>query len=191
MEHTSMENESQGATLIDSPAATPEAAKTVEPEGATTAPDTNQPNDNQADIASQLASANRRIHELNKENEKRRKEATESEKTALAEQGKFKELYEKSNSELEKLRGDLSAKERAILIRDVAQKFNLPDELRDRLRGETVEELEGDAKGLAKFATTKREAPMSEANHKGNGNSAVADDDFMKSVAVQMGMRVP
>lgn len=185
-----MENESQGATLTDSPAATPEAVKTTGTEGATTAPDTTPTNDNPADIAAQLASANKRIHELNKENEKRRKEATESEKNALAEQGKFKELFEKSQSELETLKGDLTAKERAIMVRDVAHKFNLPDELRDRLRGDTAEELESDAKGLAKFATTKREAPASEANQRG-ANGAIADDDFMKSVALQMGMRSP
>lgn len=164
-----MENESQGATLTDSPATTPDAAKMVEQEGTSTVPDTTPTTpDNQADIAAQLASAHRRIHELNKENEKRRKEATESEKAKLAEQGEFKKLYDEATEELAKVRADLASRERDLLLRGIAQKFNLPDELRDRLRGDTAEELEADAKALAKFAVVKREAPASEAAATGN-----------------------
>ena len=43
--------------------------------------------------------------------------------------------------------------ERELLIRDVAAEYKLPKELAARLSGETKEELDADAKALAKFAT--------------------------------------
>lgn len=49
-----------------------------------------------------------------------------------------------------------NAKEtRALLVENVALKAGLPDEALDRLKGETREELEADAKALAKLLGTK------------------------------------
>lgn len=46
--------------------------------------------------------------------------------------------------------------ERQILVRDVADEFNLPPALRDRLKGETEEELKADAKVLAELVPQQR-----------------------------------
>jgi hypothetical protein len=167
-----MENETQVETAIVSPDTTPEAGKTPEQEGASTAPDTTPTTPEKPEtieeLRAKLESERKHIKTLNAENAKRRKDADAAEQAALAEQGKFKELFEKSNTELEKLRSELAAKDRALLVEKTAQKFNLPTELRDRLRGDTAEELESDAKALAKFAVVKREAPASEAAATGN-----------------------
>jgi outer membrane biosynthesis protein TonB len=49
------------------------------------------------------------------------------------------------------LREQNAALERSILVRDVASEFSLPKALADRLVGSTKEELEADAKELAKL----------------------------------------
>lgn len=52
----------------------------------------------------------------------------------------------------EEIRTESEQRERSLLIENVALLHRLPKELAERLRGETREELEADAKALAKFA---------------------------------------
>jgi hypothetical protein len=75
----------------------------------------------------------------------------------LAEQGKFKDLYDKEVKKVEKLEQDIkdlkqaaADRELSDLRKQVAAKHKLPDELADRLVGENEEELTADAKTLAK-----------------------------------------
>lgn len=62
----------------------------------------------------------------------------------------------KTPEEVEALRQELSetnaAEARALVVENVALKFGLPDDLAARLKGSTREELEADAKELAKYA---------------------------------------
>lgn len=91
------------------------------------------------------------------------KAAQEAEAKALAEQGKFKELYEKLQADNTAAQQRIRDMETAALRRDVATKFNLPAGLADRLRGSTAEELEADAK-LLLDAMPKPAAPNINAN---------------------------
>ncbi|NOK59130.1 MAG: hypothetical protein GFH27_549283n410 [Chloroflexi bacterium AL-W] len=70
----------------------------------------------------------------------------------LADQNKFKELYEQREQELNA--------ERAKSLRlEVAARKGIPTDLIDRLRGSTAEELEQDADTLLSFINTKTETP--------------------------------
>jgi len=80
--------------------------------------------------------------------EKMAKAQAETEAKALAEQGKFKELYEKQQAELAKSAERIRAMELDTLRRGVAGRLGLPEPLIDRLRGETAEDIEADAKAL-------------------------------------------
>lgn len=68
------------------------------------------------------------------------------------ENAKSQEEYEAALSEL---REENEKQARALLVENVALKYKLPDELAARLQGATREELEADAKALAKFAPSE------------------------------------
>lgn len=72
----------------------------------------------------------------------------EAEAKALAEQGKYKELFEKQQADLQAAAARVKALELNTLRQDVAAKVGLPAAFVDRLRGETAEEIEADAKSI-------------------------------------------
>lgn len=76
--------------------------------------------------------------------------------TAAKEQGNFKALYEAEQVKRETLERDLATRDRADLVRRVAEKHKLPTAMAKRLTGETEDELEADAKDLAKLIKTDR-----------------------------------
>ncbi len=99
--------------------------------------------------------------------------ATEEE---LKEQGKFKTLYEQSQTRIADLEGKVTqaqndlATERLTAIRTkVATEHKLPPSLADRLKGATEEELKADAVELAKTVQPVK-APDTQNN--GTNNSA-------------------
>lgn len=86
------------------------------------------------------------------------KAAADAEAKALAEQGKFKELYEKLQADLQDRESKLAAMERRQLAASVAGKVGLPATLADRLQGSTPEEMEADARAILE-ALPKPAAP--------------------------------
>lgn len=173
---------------------TPQTAtvETPNPEPANgTTPEAPNQDETPEQLRARLASAEKRISELNKENESKRKKAEEAEKNALAEQGKFKELYESEVARREAAESTATKLAHERLVDRIAAEHKLPDELRDRLRGDTEDELREDAKQLAKFAQPARpQAPDLDAERRG-GSSAIVSDDEMAEVARMMGMKVP
>lgn len=99
-------------------------------------------------------------------NEDRAKRAEETKRKQAEEQGQFKALYEQEQKKREEAEAKVAQAERAALISRVAGKHHLPEEMHDRLRGETEAELEADAKKMA--ALLKPKAPDTEAG-KRNG----------------------
>ncbi|MFC9736678.1 hypothetical protein ACFVKC_02015 [Streptomyces noursei] len=81
----------------------------------------------------------------------------------------------KSPEEFETALAEVKAKnaelERSVLIGSVARKFDLPDELASRLRGDSAEELESDAKALQSLLAPKVPASL------GGGLTPADDDD--------------
>jgi hypothetical protein len=102
------------------------------------------------------------IHKLREENKalskdaKRAKELEDAE--AKRKEAEMSEL-EKAQKKTAELEAELKASKLAILRRDVAEKAGLPAALVDRLRGETPEELEEDAKTLLEIIPKGKETP--------------------------------
>lgn len=116
----------------------------------------------------------------------------EAERKAAEEQGEFKKLYETEKANREKAEAEKARIERERLIDRIAATHALPAELRDRLRGESEEELNADAEQLARLvkAETRRTPPASEAQRNG-GSDAVIPTEEVAAVAQRMGLKMP
>ena len=86
----------------------------------------------------------------------------------------------KTPEELDAAVADIKAKntelEHQLLVAQIAHRHELPDDLAARLKGATAEELEADAKSLAKYATGKPPASLA-------GGLDPTDDDVFDPVA--------
>lgn len=76
------------------------------------------------------------------------KAKADAETAALVEQGKYKEIAERLQAERDAAQAEARGVALKLMQRDVAAKTNLPAPLAERLRGETVEEMEADAKAI-------------------------------------------
>lgn len=84
---------------------------------------------------------------------------TQSEQAALAEQGRFKELYEKSAAELKALQAERDELRTQSLRQRVGMEAGLPPALIERLKGATEEELRSDAEALKALIPPTQAAP--------------------------------
>lgn len=105
-----------------------------------------------------------------------------TETAALAEQGKFKELYETAENraatlekQLREQADEIAAQKLALLRQQVATEKGLPAALADRLQGTTVEELTADADTLL-AAMPRPTAPDLDGGARGNGNGPTEAD---------------
>lgn len=72
----------------------------------------------------------------------------DAERKAAEEQGEWKKLAEQYKTEAEAERQRATAASLAVTRRDIGARLNVPAALVDRLRGDTPEEIEADAKQL-------------------------------------------
>lgn len=107
--------------------------------------------------------------ELKKEVEQEVKDELTAEEAK--EQGKFEDLYnaeikkvEKLERDIQDLKNEAAERDRKELRRTVAAKHKIPDELVDRIQGDTEEEMTADAKTLAKALKLQAEEDESEGN---------------------------
>lgn len=105
------------------------------------------------------------IRDLRGEAAKRRTDQKAAEDARLKEQGEWKRLYEAKDAELSTLRDDIKRRERLDLARVACERSRLPMTFADRLRGETAEELEADAKAFA----AAMPAPVAPSTEGGRG----------------------
>jgi hypothetical protein len=82
--------------------------------------------------------------------------AEEQKKAKAKEEGDFKALYEAEQKKREDAEHERDSEKMSALRTRVAAKHKLPDALANRLSGTTEEELEADAKELAKLVTGKQ-----------------------------------
>ena len=99
------------------------------------------------------ADVDRIVSERLQRAERKAQEATakataEAEKRAAEEQGKWKELYEKTQAEAETERTARRGLELATLKEKIARTVGLPEKLAIRLQGEDEESLTADAKSI-------------------------------------------
>lgn len=112
----------------------------------------------------------------------------EAEAKALAEQGKYKELFEKQQADLQAAAARVKALELQTLRNNVATKVGLPAAFVDRLRGETEAEIEADAKSILAIIP-KPTAPNINANS--GGAPAPISTDAVVAQKQRSGMYVP
>ena len=113
-------------------------------------------------------------------------EAKESKATneALAEQGKFEELYKEQLKEAEKAQGELATIKHDSLRRDVATKAGFP-QFWNRIQGATEDELEADMKVFS-GGMPKATAPNIDAGTK-SGKRASEKDAQRKVTKEEIG----
>ena len=108
---------------------------------------------------------------------KQREELKQAKKTAaeleryrkMEEERKQAEMSEteRLQAELDKARGELKAKTVRTMQIEVAAKVGIPAALSDRLKGETPEEMEEDAKAILDMLPKQKAAPNSGATNPG------------------------
>jgi hypothetical protein len=96
---------------------------------------------------------------------------------ALKEQGEFKTLYEETVAKLEQAEAARKELQVAGLRRDAGAKYKLPAALAERLRGETPEELEADAKALAATLPKPGAPNTNDLPAGGNGRATLSEAD--------------
>lgn len=134
----------QGQQTTETGAQTENAQTDVTSQAAATTPTSRM--FTQDDVNRLLAEQKRALADRAKSQTEEAKKAAEA--VALAEQGKFKDLYEKAQAELAAKAAEVKQMQIAQLRTVAATKHNLPPALVERLRGETAEEIEADAKAL-------------------------------------------
>ncbi len=124
---------------------------------------------------------NERLQQERSKGEKAAAKAkSDAETAALAEQGKYKEIADQATAKLAAAEQAAKAAEMRLLQRDVAAKTSLPLPLAERLRGETLEEMEADAKAIM-AALPKPAAPnINPSNGTGGAPAPGALDDAEK-----------
>jgi hypothetical protein len=141
--------------------------------------------------------AQKLYEDLRKENAKHRTEKLAADKAneeavrkAAEEQGKFKELYELEMSKTQAAEARAKAAELASIKARIGAKLNLPAELLDRLRGETEEDIEADAKTLLAVIPKPAAITANDAGQ-GIGGSAPAlqkSDEEIREMAARYGV---
>ena len=133
----------QATTTPTDPPAAQVAAEPTQPVAATTEQAT------QAESKLTLEAALKELKEARAEAAKYRttakateKAAADAEEKALKEQGKFKELYEKSQADIKKATDELAKRDRADMRSKVAARVGIPERLAKLLPGETEAEME-------------------------------------------------
>lgn len=96
----------------------------------------------------EAADYRRKLREAEAKNEAADKARADAEAASLAEQGKYKELWEKAQADAQAAADKLQRMEHDQLRRDAAQAAGI-SQLWQRLQGATAEELAEDAKALA------------------------------------------
>ena len=146
-------------TVIDAPQDVNGAQQATEaPQNGTATPQSETPD--AAQLRAELESAQARIHELNKENEKRRLAEKKAAEEKLAEEGKLQELAEQREQERDAAIAERDAMKRLLTVERLSVAHGLPVELRDRVQGTTEEEIEADIKKLASLIPARPQAPQ-------------------------------
>ncbi len=138
---------------------------------------------------SRFDEVNNRLKAIEGERTKAQKEAEAAETARLAEQGEYKKLFEKQQSELETERKARRDNEIKLLQRDAATQTNLPAALAERLKGDTLEEMVADAQAIL-AALPKPTAPNINAGAGAGGAPAAGalDESNRQRIADKYGV---
>lgn len=118
---------------------------------------------------------------------RKQREELKQAKKAAAELERYKKMEEERKqaemteserlkAELDRMQGELKAKTVRTMQIEVAAKLGLPAALSDRLHGETLEEMEEDAKAILEVLPKQKAAPNTGTTNP--GGSAKTEPDF-------------
>lgn len=132
-----------------------------------------------------------RLDRAQKQADKRAADAAaEAERKAAEEQGRYQDLYQKAQADLDAIAKQMRQMELSQMRAQVAAKFSLPDAIASRLQGETAEDMEADAKTLA-AALPKPSAPNITSSS-GSGappRPGAPTDEELREKAVRYGLK--
>ena len=111
----------------------------------------------------------------------------EAERKAAEEQGEFKRLYDQEKAQREQAENKARELELSAPPAAAAAKVGLPPALADRLRGETPDEMEADAKSVL-AALPKPAAPNINNGAGGAGAQDGMDDATRREYAARLGV---
>jgi hypothetical protein len=110
------------------------------------------------------------------------------ESKAAEEQGEYKKLYDELQVKHRELESRLAERDLIDRKRDVAKRVGLPDARVDRIKGETEEEMEADAKAMAALVKTPAEeepetpeAPDTDSGRKTPPRASERAESFLDS----------
>lgn len=118
---------------------------------------------------------------------KAEKDKADADAKAAMEKGEFEKLYNEERAKREAIEKEANELKLASLRRDAAAKYKLPVSLSDRLKGETLEELEEDAKSLA-ATLPKPGAPNTNDTHGGQPNGAAMSEEELTHLSGVLGL---
>ena len=115
----------------------------------------------------------------------------EAERLAAEKQGEFEKLYKDTLTKLEQAELRARTSELARIRTTIGAKLQLPTELQDRLRGETEEEIEADAKIL--LAAIPKPTPITNTDGAQGVNGSVPTQQYtdaeIRDMAAQYGVK--
>lgn len=117
---------------------------------------TDEVSEREKKLRSEINGLNRKIDEMNKKFKEAELEKMSKEEQAEA---RRKEALE----EAERYKREASQFRRQMEIEKAVHKYKLPERFADRIKGETAEEIEADAKGIADFFSQEIQRQASEA----------------------------
>jgi hypothetical protein len=141
--------------------------------------------------------AQKQIKDLRSESAKYRTANTKAERDAeelarrqAEEQGQYKQLYEQEKARAAQAELTAQVAQVARYRSEVAHKLNVPAALVDRLRGETLEELEADAKTLLDAMPKAATVTTTDSSAGVNGKKPAAQfsDEQIKEMAARLGV---
>lgn len=164
------------AAVAPADATSTDATQAAQTTAVTPPADATGTNSGTSDAKFTQADLDRIVNErLERERTKSQKDAAKAQADAeakvLTEQGKYKELFEKQQADLQAAQAEARQASIKVMQRDIASKTNLPLALAERLRGETLEEMEADAKNIL-AALPKPAAPNINASNGAGGAPA-------------------
>lgn len=173
----------------DSPASTPAAPSAQDAQGSGKSPEAGEAKAFTQEQVNAIVAA--RLAEEKAKNLKATEAAQAKAKAdTLKEQGEYKTLYEETAAKLEQEQKARRELELTGLRREAGAKYKLPTAWADRLRGETLEELEADAKALSATLPKPGAPNMNDLPGGGAGTGAVAKTEA-EIAAISSALGIP
>lgn len=110
------------------------------------------------ELRSEAAKYRKELQELKTWREAQEADARKRQEVEALEQGKYKELLEARDKELEAMRAQIAQRDLDVLKMRIASEYSLPPALAARLQGKTEDELKQDAEALKSLIPAKAEA---------------------------------